>query len=335
MLLRHVGGLSSARIVLASGSPRRRELLGSMGLKFEVRAAAAGACCLCPPACGRAAPGAQGRPPTPRAPQVCVSTFEETLPHERFPRAADYAVETGAAAERGAARRGAGRRAWLAAGRALLASARRARTPTPPPPPARPHGSAAQGDRRAAHPQPAAQGERQVRRARACGRGWARPVPAAAPSGAARLAATPRAPRPPRAAQAGGPHHQRRHRGGGGRPHPGEARRRAARQDDAAGVRPPPRPPPARAPARALRAAALRRRAHTRLAPGGRHQAHTPPAPAAPPLQPERLDAPRAHGRGPPRAAVGRRRAGAPRQPGLGGRGLARALLRLHHGGGV
>lgn len=36
MLLRHVNGLSRARIVLASGSPRRRELLGSMGLRFEV-----------------------------------------------------------------------------------------------------------------------------------------------------------------------------------------------------------------------------------------------------------------------------------------------------------
>lgn len=60
MLLRHVGGLSKARIVLASGSPRRRELLGSMGLKFE----------------------------------VCVSTFEETLPHDRFPKADAYAVET-------------------------------------------------------------------------------------------------------------------------------------------------------------------------------------------------------------------------------------------------
>jgi hypothetical protein len=62
MLLGHVAGLSRARIVLASGSPRRRELLGSMGLKFE----------------------------------VCVSTFEETLPHDAFKRADEYAVETGA-----------------------------------------------------------------------------------------------------------------------------------------------------------------------------------------------------------------------------------------------
>ena len=61
MLLQHVAGLSRARIVLASGSPRRRELLGSMGLKFE----------------------------------VCVSTFEETLPHDKFERAEEYALETG------------------------------------------------------------------------------------------------------------------------------------------------------------------------------------------------------------------------------------------------
>ncbi|GBG00454.1 hypothetical protein Rsub_13163 [Raphidocelis subcapitata] len=60
MLLQHVAGLSRSRIVLASGSPRRRELLGSMGLKFE----------------------------------VCVSTFEETLPHDDFTRAEHYALET-------------------------------------------------------------------------------------------------------------------------------------------------------------------------------------------------------------------------------------------------
>ncbi|KAI8464164.1 MAG: inosine triphosphate pyrophosphatase-like protein [Monoraphidium minutum] len=60
MLLQHVGGLSRARIVLASGSPRRRELLHSIGLKFE----------------------------------VCVSTFDELLPHGEFKRADHYAIET-------------------------------------------------------------------------------------------------------------------------------------------------------------------------------------------------------------------------------------------------
>lgn len=37
MLLHHAPALNAKRIVLASGSPRRRELLTNIGLKFEVR----------------------------------------------------------------------------------------------------------------------------------------------------------------------------------------------------------------------------------------------------------------------------------------------------------
>ncbi|PNH09972.1 hypothetical protein TSOC_003357 [Tetrabaena socialis] len=36
MILHHVPALNAKRIVLASGSPRRRELLANLGLKFEV-----------------------------------------------------------------------------------------------------------------------------------------------------------------------------------------------------------------------------------------------------------------------------------------------------------
>jgi hypothetical protein len=36
MLLEHLPALEGKRIVLASASPRRRELLQQMGLKFEV-----------------------------------------------------------------------------------------------------------------------------------------------------------------------------------------------------------------------------------------------------------------------------------------------------------
>ena len=44
MILPYVGQLSAQKkIILASASPRRRELLSGMGLKFEVRAAASAA----------------------------------------------------------------------------------------------------------------------------------------------------------------------------------------------------------------------------------------------------------------------------------------------------
>ncbi|KAL4451472.1 hypothetical protein ABPG75_007134 [Micractinium tetrahymenae] len=59
MLLEHLPALEGKRIVLASASPRRRELLSQMGLKFE----------------------------------VVVSSFEETLPKEQY-SAADYARMT-------------------------------------------------------------------------------------------------------------------------------------------------------------------------------------------------------------------------------------------------
>ena len=114
MLLSHVGGLSRARIVLASGSPRRRELLGSLGLKFEVRGAKALACAaqraVRPPMhmdAARSSCPLRPRRLLPHLPrngcaticvcpsQVCVSTFEETLPHSDFAKASDYAVTTG------------------------------------------------------------------------------------------------------------------------------------------------------------------------------------------------------------------------------------------------
>lgn len=37
MLLEHVPALNTRRLVLASASPRRKELLEQLGLKFEVR----------------------------------------------------------------------------------------------------------------------------------------------------------------------------------------------------------------------------------------------------------------------------------------------------------
>ncbi|KAG2495953.1 hypothetical protein HYH03_005883 [Edaphochlamys debaryana] len=60
MILQHVPALNAKRIILASASPRRRELLGNIGLKFE----------------------------------VMVSTFEETLPKHRFSYGGEYALET-------------------------------------------------------------------------------------------------------------------------------------------------------------------------------------------------------------------------------------------------
>ncbi len=36
MILQYVGALSQKRIILASASPRRRELLSRLGLQFEV-----------------------------------------------------------------------------------------------------------------------------------------------------------------------------------------------------------------------------------------------------------------------------------------------------------
>ncbi|KAG2445016.1 hypothetical protein HYH02_008884 [Chlamydomonas schloesseri] len=60
MILQHTQALNSKRIILASGSPRRRELLGNIGLKFE----------------------------------VLVSSFDEKLPKDRFPGGGEYALET-------------------------------------------------------------------------------------------------------------------------------------------------------------------------------------------------------------------------------------------------
>ena len=61
MLLEHLPALNAKRIVLGSASPRRRELLQQIGLRFE----------------------------------VVVSSFEETLPHDRY-SAAGYAEATAA-----------------------------------------------------------------------------------------------------------------------------------------------------------------------------------------------------------------------------------------------
>ncbi|KAK9815313.1 hypothetical protein WJX72_001514 [[Myrmecia] bisecta] len=60
MLLEHLPHLANKRILLASASPRRAELLHQIGLKFEVR----------------------------------PSTFEETLRKDAFATAALYAIET-------------------------------------------------------------------------------------------------------------------------------------------------------------------------------------------------------------------------------------------------
>jgi septum formation protein len=61
MIVQHLASLSQQRIVLASASPRRQELLHNvLGLNFE----------------------------------VLVSSFEENLPKSRFASAADYATAT-------------------------------------------------------------------------------------------------------------------------------------------------------------------------------------------------------------------------------------------------
>mmetsp|Transcript_27835 Transcript_27835/g.69982 ORF Transcript_27835/g.69982 Transcript_27835/m.69982 type:complete len:285 (+) Transcript_27835:58-912(+) len=60
MLLEHLPLLRDKRVVLASASPRRKELLVLLGLRFEVRA----------------------------------SSFDEDLPHSNFRSAGDYAAET-------------------------------------------------------------------------------------------------------------------------------------------------------------------------------------------------------------------------------------------------
>lgn len=57
MIIQHMATLNSKRIVLASGSPRRREILTVLGLSHE----------------------------------VCVSSFEENLDKASFPTPADYA----------------------------------------------------------------------------------------------------------------------------------------------------------------------------------------------------------------------------------------------------
>ncbi|EFJ40081.1 hypothetical protein VOLCADRAFT_69999 [Volvox carteri f. nagariensis] len=60
MLLQHKTALNAKRIVLASGSPQRKDLLTNMGVKFE----------------------------------VIASRFDEKLPKDRFPSGAEYALET-------------------------------------------------------------------------------------------------------------------------------------------------------------------------------------------------------------------------------------------------
>lgn len=60
MIGEHLPRLANVRTILASGSPRRRELLTLQGLSFE----------------------------------VITSRFSEDLPKERYPLAADYASAT-------------------------------------------------------------------------------------------------------------------------------------------------------------------------------------------------------------------------------------------------
>jgi septum formation protein len=60
MLIQYLNKLAHKKIILASASPRRQELLKNIGLKFEVE----------------------------------VSTFDEKLPHSQFKSGAEYAMET-------------------------------------------------------------------------------------------------------------------------------------------------------------------------------------------------------------------------------------------------
>ncbi|GAX78900.1 hypothetical protein CEUSTIGMA_g6339.t1 [Chlamydomonas eustigma] len=60
MLVQYLPRLLNKKIVLASASPRRQELLRNIGLKFEVE----------------------------------VSSFDEKLPHDQFKSGAEYAMET-------------------------------------------------------------------------------------------------------------------------------------------------------------------------------------------------------------------------------------------------
>ena len=120
MLLEHLPALEGHRLVLASASPRRRELLAQMGLKFEVRVAggalgqgwrgrAKALLAVAPSPSLQPAPrkgstrhlAAVEHSPQPPAhpthhplphppPQVVVSSFEETLPKDSV-GAAEYA----------------------------------------------------------------------------------------------------------------------------------------------------------------------------------------------------------------------------------------------------
>ena len=114
MLIDSIPLLEGKRIVLASASPRRRELLSQVGLKFEVGWAQGNLCncssistqresrpriALLPLSSGTCLtplPAACRRPPPPPEPvplQVVVSSFEETLPHDQY-SAPDYARHT-------------------------------------------------------------------------------------------------------------------------------------------------------------------------------------------------------------------------------------------------
>jgi len=108
MILPLITQLNNKRIVLASGSPRRKELLKVIGLnKFEVCRAKEP--CYDPPICHDSISILWGCPQdhlsvmqhpvmsytmTWSAAQIIVSTFEEDLPKHHFDNAAEYAVET-------------------------------------------------------------------------------------------------------------------------------------------------------------------------------------------------------------------------------------------------